>query len=65
MDELVKEISYIRIYKNKAGRKRKTFDIELAKSIRARVPQPGWRAIAKEMSCGVSYQTVRRRILHG
>jgi hypothetical protein len=47
----------------KRGRKVKVFDIELAKIIRARIPQPGWRSIAKELACGVSYQTVRRRLL--
>lgn len=74
MDEVVKEIileeenegmsctDITIIPKIKKGRKPKSFPIEQAKAIRARVPTPSYRTIAKELGCGISYQTVRRRL---
>lgn len=47
----------------KPGRKFKKFDLEEAMNMRMSLPQPGWRTIAEDLACGVSYQTVRRRIL--
>ncbi len=45
------------------GRKVKEFDLSQAIVMRSRTPRPGWRSIAKELALGVSYQTIRRRII--
>jgi hypothetical protein len=63
VDEVVREIKIERIYTKKPGRKPKAFPLEQARAIRNRIPQPGWRTIANELACGVSYATVRRRLL--